>query len=34
MNVKMVRVMIQLPARLKTKLDTLRREGTSTSGYI
>jgi hypothetical protein len=31
---KMTRVMIQLPIGLKAKLDTLRRQGTSISGYI
>lgn len=31
---KMKRIMIQLPSGLKAKLDTLRRQGTSISGYI
>jgi metal-responsive CopG/Arc/MetJ family transcriptional regulator len=31
---KMVRVLIQLPKPLKAKLDGLRRQGTSISGYI
>ena len=31
---KMVRVLIQLPKELKTKLDALRRQGTSISGFI
>lgn len=31
---KMERVMIQLPMGLKAKLDTLRHQGTSISGYI
>ena len=31
---KMAWVMIQLLMGLKTKLDTLRRQGTSISGYI
>jgi metal-responsive CopG/Arc/MetJ family transcriptional regulator len=31
---KMVRVLIQLPQPLKAKLDGLRRQGTSISGYI
>lgn len=31
---KMARVMIQLPTGLKAKLDTLRYQGTSISGYI
>ncbi len=31
---KMQRVMIQLPASLKAKLDALRKQGTTSSGYI
>ena len=31
---KMERVMIQLPRAIKAKLDRLRRQGTSISGYI
>ena len=31
---KMQRMMIQLPASLKAKLDALRTQGTTTSGYI
>ena len=31
---KMERVMIQLPKSLKDKLDSLRRQGTTASGYI
>ncbi len=31
---KMERVMVQLPNGTKTKLDGLRRQGTSISGYI
>lgn len=31
---KMVRVLIQLPEGLKSKLDGLRRQGTSISGFI
>ena len=31
---KMVRVLIQLPQSLKTKLDGLRQQGTSISGFI
>jgi len=31
---KMERVMVQLPATVKTKLDGLRHQGTSISGYI
>ena len=31
---KMERVMIQLPKGIKNKLDGLRRQGTSISGYI
>ena len=34
MTVKMERVMVQLPKGTKTKLDGLRRQGTSISGYI
>jgi len=34
MMVKMKRLNIQLPARLKVKLDALRKEGTSASGFI
>jgi predicted DNA-binding protein len=32
--VKMVRLNIQLPQSLKTKLDALRAQGTTASGYI
>lgn len=31
---KMVRVLIQLPRPLKTKLDALRQQGTTASGFI
>ena len=31
---KMERVMIQLPKRLKTSLDAMRRKGYTASGYI
>jgi predicted DNA-binding protein len=31
---KMTRMMIQLPWNLKTKLDALRKQGTTASGYI
>jgi mannitol/fructose-specific phosphotransferase system IIA component len=31
---KMQRLNIQLPANLKTKLDALRKQGTTASGYI
>ena len=31
---KMVRVLIQLPRPLKAKLDTLRQQGTTASGFI
>ena len=31
---KMSRLNIQLPVQLKTKLDALRAQGTTTSGYI
>jgi metal-responsive CopG/Arc/MetJ family transcriptional regulator len=31
---KMERVMIQLPKQLKDKLDGMRRQGTTASGYI
>jgi metal-responsive CopG/Arc/MetJ family transcriptional regulator len=31
---KMERLNIQLPAQLKAKLDALRKEGTSASGFI
>ncbi|HEV8329157.1 MAG TPA: hypothetical protein VGQ08_16895 [Nitrospiraceae bacterium] len=31
---KMTRMMIQLPGNLKTKLDALRKQGTTASGYI
>ena len=31
---KMERVMVQLPKRIKAKLDGLRRHGTSISGFI
>ncbi|HLA60685.1 MAG TPA: hypothetical protein VK626_00435 [Nitrospiraceae bacterium] len=31
---KMTRMMIQLPWKLKTKLDALRKRGTTASGYI
>jgi len=31
---KMERIMIQLPGPLKAKLDTLRAQGTTASGYI
>jgi metal-responsive CopG/Arc/MetJ family transcriptional regulator len=31
---KMQRMMIQLPASLKTKLDALRTQGTTASGFI
>jgi predicted DNA-binding protein len=30
----MVRIMIQLPRPLKAKLDALRKQGTTASGYI
>ncbi len=33
-GVKMERVMVQLPKGLKIKLDGLRRQGTSISGFI
>ena len=32
--VRMERVMVQLPKGIKTKLDGLRRQGTSISGFI
>jgi metal-responsive CopG/Arc/MetJ family transcriptional regulator len=31
---KMTRMMIQLPGNLKAKLDALREQGTTASGYI
>ena len=31
---KMVRVLIQLPRPLKAKLDALRKQGTTASGYF
>lgn len=31
---KMIRVLIQLPRPLKAKLDALRKQGTTSSGYI
>lgn len=31
---KMVRVLIQLPAPLKAKLDALRNQGTTASGFV
>jgi hypothetical protein len=31
---KMIRVLIQLPQPLKTKLDALRKQGTTASGLI
>ena len=31
---KMQRVMVQLPSTLKAKLDALRQQGTTASGYI
>ena len=31
---KMIRVLIQLPQPLKAKLDALRAQGTTASGYI
>lgn len=31
---KMTRMMIQLPQPLKAKLDALRKQGTTASGYI
>jgi hypothetical protein len=31
---KMVRMLIQVPASLKAKLDALRKQGTTSSGYI
>ena len=31
---KMVRMMIQVPATIKAKLDALRKQGTTTSGFI
>jgi predicted DNA-binding protein len=31
---QMVRIMIQLPRPLKAKLDALRKQGTTASGYI
>jgi metal-responsive CopG/Arc/MetJ family transcriptional regulator len=34
MDVKMERVMIQLPKGIKAQLDGLRRQGTSISGFI
>jgi hypothetical protein len=34
MAVKMERLMVQLPKGLKAKLDRLRRQGTSISGFI
>jgi len=32
--VQMVRIMIQVPRPLKAKLDSLRKQGTTPSGYI
>ena len=34
LTMKMERVMVQLPKGLKVKLDGLRRQGTSISGFI
>lgn len=34
MPMKMKRLNIQLPVRMKAKLDALRKEGTSASGFI
>lgn len=31
---KMVRIMVQVPRTLKTKLDELRRQGTTASGLL
>ena len=31
---KMIRVLIQIPKPLKAKLDALRKQGTTASGYI
>jgi metal-responsive CopG/Arc/MetJ family transcriptional regulator len=31
---KMTRIMIQLPGNLKNKLDALRKQGTTASGFI
>ena len=31
---KMIRLNVQIPAPLKAKLDELRRQGTTASGYI
>jgi len=31
---KMIRMLIQLPQPLKAKLDALRKQGTTSSGYI
>lgn len=31
---KMTRIMIQLPETLKSKLDALRKQGTTASGFI
>lgn len=31
---KMLRVMVQLPPSLKARLDALRKQGTTASGYI
>jgi mannitol/fructose-specific phosphotransferase system IIA component len=31
---KMIRVLIQLPRPVKAKLDALRKQGTTASGYI
>ncbi len=33
-NMKMERVVIQLPARIKAKLDSLRAQGYTAAGYI
>jgi hypothetical protein len=34
MMMKMIRLNVQIPATLKTKLDDLRRQGTTASGFI
>lgn len=31
---RMIRIVIQVPRTLKTKLDTARKEGTTASGFI
>ena len=34
MRMKMVRLLIQVPELIKTKLDSLREQGTTASGFI